>query len=77
MCQNCVLSLQSPLFPTVIHTLNDLVNAFHVLVALHHVDHDCSKVVMRNLMFILWDALFSGVYDWLHDYMQLDYILVC
>jgi len=51
--------------------------AFHVLVALHHVDHDCSKVVMRNLMFILWDALFSGVYDWLHDYMQLDYILVC
>lgn len=24
--------------------------AFHVLVALHHVNHDCSKVVMRNLM---------------------------
>ncbi len=24
--------------------------ALHVLVALHHVDHGCSKVVMRNLM---------------------------
>ena len=24
--------------------------SFEVLVALHHVDHDCSEVVMRNLM---------------------------
>ena len=24
--------------------------AFHVLVALHHVDHDCIKIVMRKLM---------------------------
>lgn len=23
---------------------------FHVIVALHHVDHDCSKVFMRRLM---------------------------
>jgi len=23
---------------------------FHLLVALHHVDHGCSKVIMRNLM---------------------------
>jgi len=30
---------------------------FHVLVALHSVDHGCSKVVMRNLMLILWNAL--------------------
>jgi len=31
--------------------------AFHVLVALHNVDHDCSKVIMRNLMLNLWYAL--------------------
>jgi len=49
---------------------------FHVLVALHHADHDYSKVVMRNLMLILWDAS-PEVYDWLYDYMKLDYILVC
>ena len=30
--------------------------AFHVLVALHNVDHSCSKVFMRNLMLILWNA---------------------
>ena len=40
------------------------------------IDHGCSKVPMRNLMLILWNAS-SGVYDWLHDYMKLDYILVC
>ena len=50
--------------------------AFHVLVALCNVDHGCSKVVMRSLMLILWNVS-SGVYDWLYDYMQLDYILVC
>ena len=60
------------------HTL-----AFHVRVALHNVNHGCSKVVMSNLMLILWNAL-SRVYDWLHSvymtltccYMLLDYILV-
>ena len=36
--------------------------AFHVLVALHHIDHGCSKVIMRNLMLILWNVL-SRVYD--------------
>ena len=42
--------------------------AFHMLVALHNVDHGCSKVSMRSLMLILWDSSL-GVYDWLHDYM--------
>ena len=50
--------------------------AFHVLVQLHHIDHVSSKVIMRNLMLILWNAS-SRVYDWLYEYMQLDYILVC
>ena len=31
-------------------TFASLTLAFLVLVALHHVDHDYSKVVMRNLM---------------------------
>jgi len=31
--------------------------AFHVLVALHHIDHSSSKVIMRNLMLVLWNAL--------------------
>jgi len=48
----------------------------HVFVALQMIDRDCSRVVMRNLMLILWNAS-SGAYDWLHDYMQLDCILVC
>ena len=30
--------------------------AFHVFVALHHIDHGSSKVIMRNLMSILWNA---------------------
>lgn len=30
--------------------------AFHVLVALHSVDHGCSDVVMMNLMLLLWSA---------------------
>ena len=50
--------------------------SFHVFVALHHVDHDCSKVVMKNLMLMLWNAS-SEVYDWLYDYMQVDYMFVC
>jgi len=35
---------------------------FHVLVALQHIDHGCSKVIMRKLMSILWNASL-GVYD--------------
>ena len=58
--------------------------AFHVLVSLHHVDHDCSKVVMRNLILILRGAS-TEVYDWLHivtchlhvDFMSPTYILIC
>lgn len=50
--------------------------ALYVLVALHHVDRDCSKVVMRNLMLVLWDASLE-LYKWLQDYMKFDYILIC
>lgn len=48
---------------------------FHVLVALHHIDHGSSKVIMRNLMSILWNAS-SWVYEWLYNYMQIDCVLV-
>lgn len=29
---------------------------FHVLLALHHIDHGKSKVILSNLMSILWNA---------------------
>ena len=29
---------------------------FHVLVALHNIDHGSSKVIIRNLMSVLWNA---------------------
>ena len=35
---------------------------FHVLVTLHHIDHASSRIIMSNLMLILWNAS-SGVYD--------------
>ena len=30
--------------------------AFHVLVAFHHIDLGSSKVIVRNLMSVLWNA---------------------
>ena len=35
--------------------------AFHVLVALHNVDHDCSKVVMRNLMIDFVECIIMSI----------------
>jgi len=33
-----------------------LMLAFHVLITLHHIDHGSSKVIMRNLILVLWNA---------------------
>jgi len=35
--------------------------AFHVLVALHHVDHDFSKVIMRRLMLIFVECTIMSI----------------
>jgi len=30
--------------------------SFHILVALHHMDHGSSKVIIKNLTSILWNS---------------------
>ena len=42
-------------------TCVSLTLTFHVLVALHNVDHGCSRVVMRNLMIDFMECIVESI----------------